>query len=101
MTLLGVRKNEAVNQETQFLVGMAEDSSWTEGSLTWQNKPAVITDEANLVVSETFHTGDTIHNDPNLISIPEGTVGNSRYHGVCAGGQRGGTDKSDSGGECG
>ena len=74
MTLLGVRKNEAVNQETQFLVGMAEDSSWTEGSLTWQNKPAVITDEANLAVSETFHTGDTIHNDPNLISIPEGTV---------------------------
>ena len=76
MTLLGVRREEAKNHDTQILVGMAEDTSWSEGELTWQNKPAVETSEANLTVSDTFNTGTVVNNDPNLISAPEGTVVN-------------------------
>ena len=73
MTLLGVRYNDAKNLDAQILVGMAEDNSWTESELTWKNKPAVTTSEADLAASETFNLGEVVSNDPAQISTPNGT----------------------------
>lgn len=74
LTLLGVRKDVAVNQDAQLLVGVAENSEWTEQNITWRNKPQVATGEADLAVSEVFKLGDVVMNDPSQIKTPEGTA---------------------------
>lgn len=74
LTLLGVRKNDAANQDVELLVGVADDSTWTENGITWNNKPQVTTSEDGLNVSEVFNLGDVVHNDPAQISSPKGTA---------------------------
>lgn len=74
LTLLGVRKNDAANQDTELLVGVAENSEWTESSITWNNKPQVATSEEGLAVSEIFNLGNVVHNDPAQITVPEGSA---------------------------
>lgn len=73
LALLGVRKNEAANQETELLVGTVADD-WSEGTLTWNNKPAVTTAEADVTVSDTFTLGSVVNNDPAKINAPDGTM---------------------------
>lgn len=72
MTLLGVRKSEALNLETQIQIGTAADESWSEETLTWKNKPAVTTAAADLVQSDIFVPLSAAANDPNSITAPEG-----------------------------
>ncbi len=71
MTLLGVQ--DAVDGQAKLQVGMA-GNDWTEGEITWENKPAVSTAAADLAESETFKLGSVVSNDPANITIPEGTV---------------------------
>lgn len=75
LTVLGVRKDAAKNQETGILVGVADNTEWTEGGLTWQNKPQVTTGEDGLVLSEAFRLGSVVNNDPAKITgAPDGAV---------------------------
>ena len=73
MSLLGVRYDEAKNQDTQIQVAMAENTDWTENSLNWKNKPAILS-QYGVVTSEEFNLGSVVSNDPGRISIPNGTV---------------------------
>ena len=73
MTLLGVRYNEAANLDAQLQIAMAENTDWTENSLNWKNKPAIL-DENGVITSEEFNLGSIVSNDPGQISTPNGTV---------------------------
>lgn len=52
---------------------MAENTDWTENSLNWKNKPAILS-QYGVVTSEEFNLGSVVSNDPGKISIPNGTV---------------------------
>lgn len=71
MTLSGVRSDAARAQTVCILVGEAGNSEWSEATLTWNNKPAVITEEAKLAKGR-FTTGNTVNNDPANITSPDG-----------------------------
>ena len=73
MSLLGLRYDEAKNKDTQIQVAMAENTDWTENSLNWKNKPAILS-QYGVVTSEEFNLGSVVSNDPGKISIPNGTV---------------------------
>ncbi len=73
MTLLGVRYNEAKNLDAQLQIAMAENTDWTEDTLNWKNKPAIL-DANGVITSEEFNLGTVVSNDPGQISIPNGTV---------------------------
>ena len=73
MTLLGVRYNEAKNLDAQLQIAMAENTDWTEDTLNWKNKPAIL-DANGVITSEEFNLGTVVSNDPGRISTPNGTV---------------------------
>lgn len=73
MTLLGVRYSEAANLDAQLQIAMAENTDWTENSLNWKNKPAIL-DANGVITSEEFNLGNIVSNDPAMISTPNGTV---------------------------
>ena len=73
MTLLGVRYSEAANLDAQLQIAMAENTDWTENSLNWKNKPAIL-DANGVITSEEFKLGNIVSNDPAMISTPNGTV---------------------------
>lgn len=74
LSLLGVRLAAAVNQDITILAGVADDTEWTESTLTWNSKPSVVTGESALAVSETATTGSVYNNDPSKISTVDGTT---------------------------
>ncbi len=73
MTLLGVRYNEAKNLDAQLQIAMAENTDWTENTLNWKSKPAIL-DANGVITSEEFNLGTVVSNDPGQISTPNGTV---------------------------
>ena len=73
MTLLGVRYSEAANLDAQLQIAMAENTDWTEDTLNWKNKPAIL-DANGVITSEEFNLGTVVSNDPGQISTPNGTV---------------------------
>ena len=73
MTLLGVRYDEAANLDAQLQIAMTENTDWTENTLNWKNKPAIL-DVNGVIISEEFNLGDIVSNDPGQISTPNGTV---------------------------
>lgn len=74
MTLLGVRKTEAIGVDTKLRVGVSDDTVWDENNIKWTDKPSVTTTEENLVTSEIFNPVSVVSNDPTQITKPEGTV---------------------------
>ena len=52
---------------------MAENTDWTEDTLNWKNKPAIL-DANGVITSEEFNLGTVVSNDPGRISTPNGTV---------------------------
>ena len=73
MTLLGVRYDEAANLDAQLQIAMTENTDWTEDTLNWKNKPAIL-DANGVITSEEFNLGTVVSNDPGQISTPNGTV---------------------------
>ena len=73
MTLLGVRYDEAANLDAQLQIAMTENTDWTENTLNWKNKPAILAVNG-VIISEEFNLGDIVSNDPGQISTPNGTV---------------------------
>ena len=60
------------NSENNFY-RQTENTDWTEDTLNWKNKPAILS-QYGVVTSEEFNLGSVVSNDPGKISIPNGTV---------------------------
>lgn len=56
-----------------FRIAMAENTDWTENTLNWKTKPAIL-EENGVITSEEFNLGKIVSNDPAQISTPNGTI---------------------------
>ena len=61
MTLLGVRYDEAANLDAQLQIAMTENTDWTENTLNWKNKPAIL--DVNGVIQD-YKKGGSIRVPP-------------------------------------
>lgn len=91
LTLLGVRYSEAANLDAQLQIAMAENTDWTENTLNWKNKPAIL-DANGVITSEEFNLGTIISNDPAQISTPNGTVATADVTSLVAAAKAAGQD---------
>ena len=91
MTLLGVRYNEAANLDAQLQIAMAENTDWTENTLNWKTKPAIL-EENGVIISEEFNLGKIVSNDPAQISTPNGTIATADVTSLVAAAKAAGQD---------
>ena len=91
MTLLGVRHNEAANLDAQLQIAMAENTDWTENTLNWKTKPAIL-EENGVITSEEFNLGKIVSDDPALISTPNGTIATADVTSLVAAAKAAGQD---------
>ena len=91
MTLLGVRYNEAANLDAQLQIAMAENTDWTENTLNWKTKPAIL-EENGVITSEEFNLGKIVSNDPAQISTPNGTIATADVTSLVAAAKAAGQD---------
>ena len=73
LTLLGVRYETAAGKEINIKAGTANDE-WKENELKWNIKPSLVeTESSALAESEAFTPGNTVNNNPENITTPDGT----------------------------
>ena len=70
---------------------MAENTDWTENTLNWKTKPAIL-EENGVITSEEFNLGKIVSDDPALISTPNGTIATADVTSLVAAAKAAGQD---------